>query len=249
MQDAPGGKDGEGALDNYQKAIEFYEPIVLRGKETKKLLDLTAMVVANLCVSYIMTSQNMQAEEIMKQLEQEEVKALEESSTKSVRLHILRSTMHCLLVTLPCAGQLSSPGVRASLAHQATLLLIDVCLLVQVIHLCIVNLVIGTLYCAKANYEFGIGRVMKALEPLDRKLETDTWYYAKRCFLALVDGLAKHMITLNDKIFEDVLLFLDKVHVAGKETPASFNPMEKSSRTVATEARMLKRTLLKIRDC
>lgn len=135
------------------------------------------------------------------------------------------------------------------MAHQVTLLLIDVCLLVQVIHLCIVNLVIGTLYCAKANYEFGIGRVMKALEPLDRKLETDTWYYAKRCFLALVDGLAKHMITLNDKIFEDVLLFLDKVHAAGKEIPASFNPMEKSSRTVATEARMLKRTLLKIRDC
>ena len=29
-------------------------------------------------------------------------------------------------------------------------------------HLCIINLVIGTLYCAKGNFEFGIGRVMKA---------------------------------------------------------------------------------------
>jgi tetratricopeptide repeat protein 30 len=28
-------------------------------------------------------------------------------------------------------------------------------------HLCIVNLVIGTLYCAKGNFEFGISRVMK----------------------------------------------------------------------------------------
>ena len=37
-------------------------------------------------------------------------------------------------------------------------------------HLCIVNLVIGTLYCAKGNYEFGIGRIMKSLEPYQRKV-------------------------------------------------------------------------------
>lgn len=77
-------------MDNYQKAIKFYEPIVLRGKDKKKMLDLTAMVVANLSVSYIMNSQNMQAEEIMKQLEAEEDKALEDSSDKSVRLHACR---------------------------------------------------------------------------------------------------------------------------------------------------------------
>jgi tetratricopeptide repeat protein 30 len=46
-------------------------------------------------------------------------------------------------------------------------------------HLCIVNLVIGTLYCAKGNFEFGVSRVMKSLEPYDKKLGTDTWYYAK----------------------------------------------------------------------
>jgi tetratricopeptide repeat protein 30 len=37
-------------------------------------------------------------------------------------------------------------------------------------HLCIVNLVIGTLYCAKGNYEFGISRIMKSLEPFDKKV-------------------------------------------------------------------------------
>lgn len=37
-------------------------------------------------------------------------------------------------------------------------------------HLCIVNLVIGTLYCAKGNYEFGISRIMKSLEPFNRKV-------------------------------------------------------------------------------
>lgn len=44
-----------------------------------------------------------------------------------------------------------------------------------VFHLCIVNLVIGTLYCAKGNFEFGISRIVKSLEPYDKKLGTDTW--------------------------------------------------------------------------
>jgi hypothetical protein len=37
-------------------------------------------------------------------------------------------------------------------------------------HLCIVNLVIGTLYCAKGNYEFGISRIIKSLEPFNKKV-------------------------------------------------------------------------------
>ena len=53
------------------------------------------------------------------------------------------------------------------------------------------NLVIGTLYCAKGNFEFGVTRVIKSLEPYDRKLSTDTWHYAKRCLLALAETLAK----------------------------------------------------------
>jgi hypothetical protein len=39
----------------------------------------------------------------------------------------------------------------------------------QFFHLCIVNLVIGTLYCAKGNYEFGVSRIMKSLEPYNKK--------------------------------------------------------------------------------
>lgn len=45
----------------------------------------------------------------------------------------------------------------------------------QLYHLCIVNLVIGTLYCAKSNYKFGISRIMKSLEPFEKKLSPDTW--------------------------------------------------------------------------
>ena len=93
-------------------------------------------MLANLCVAYIMTSQNEEAEELMRRVEREEERG---DPTK------------------------------------------------QAFHLCIINLVIGTLYCAKGNFEFGISRVMKALEPYPKKLGTDTWFYAKRAFLALAD--------------------------------------------------------------
>ena len=75
----------------------------------------------------------------------------------------------------------------------------------QCFHLCIVNLVIGTLYCTKGNYEFGISRVIKSLEPYDKKLETDTWFYAKRCVVALLDLLCKHMITVPDSTLDEVM--------------------------------------------
>ena len=37
-------------------------------------------------------------------------------------------------------------------------------------HLCIVNLVIGTLYCAKGNFQFGLSRIIKSLEPYHKKV-------------------------------------------------------------------------------
>ena len=61
------------------------------------------------------------------------------------------------------------------------------------------------------NYEFGISRIIKSLEPYDKKLGTDTWYYAKRCFLALAESLAKHMLSLQDSTYEEIKRFLDDV--------------------------------------
>lgn len=49
----------------------------------------------------------------------------------------------------------------------------------------------------QGNYEFGISRIMKSLEPYDKKLGTDTWYYTKRCFLGLALTMAKSMVTLK----------------------------------------------------
>ena len=188
--------------EKYKEATTFYEPIVKNHYDN--LLSLSAVILANLCVAYIMTGQNEEAEELMRRLEKaEEVAAYREADRKFY-------------------------------------------------HQCIVNVVIGTLYCSKGNYEFGIGRVMKALEPFAQKLSPDTWYYVKRCFLSLLENMAKQMLLIRDAIIDDCIQFLDSCEFYGVgikacvEAPLEAEPMHPGRNTVAWEARLLKALLLKI---
>uniref|UniRef100_A0A8C6UCN8 Tetratricopeptide repeat protein 30 n=1 Tax=Neogobius melanostomus TaxID=47308 RepID=A0A8C6UCN8_9GOBI len=168
--------------NKYKEAIGFYEPIVR--KHYDNILNVSAVVLANLCVSYIMTSQNEEAEELMRKIEKEEEQISYDDPDK------------------------------------------------KVFHLCIVNLVIGTLYCAKGNYDFGISRVIKSLEPYNKKLGTDTWFY--------------HMVMLRDAVVQECVQFLQHCEVYGKEVPAIIEaPLEESQvhigkNTVTYEARVLK---------
>jgi tetratricopeptide repeat protein 30 len=115
--------------------------------------------------------------------------------------------------------------------------------------LCIVNLVIGTLYCAKGNFEFGISRIIKSLEPYNKKLDPDTWYYAKRCFLALIDNLSKHMLYAKDSTYTEIMQFLDSAEIHGKKIyTKAFDGGETHSSTVAHEARVLKKAFMRLRD-
>lgn len=83
----------------FKEATGFYEPLVKQSYEN--LLQVSAIVLANLCVSYIMTGMNEEAEELMRKIEKEEEQlAYADPDRKTY-------------------------------------------------HLCIVNLVIGTLYCVK----------------------------------------------------------------------------------------------------
>ncbi len=116
---------------------------------------------------------------------------------------------------------------------------------------------IGTLYCAKGNFEFGISRIIKSLDPYDKKLHTDTWYYAKRCFLALAENMSKHMLILKDSSMDEILEFLDKAELAGQKVPSVIGPQvdlgdgedgEGSQHTVAFEARQMKNLFLKLYD-
>jgi tetratricopeptide repeat protein 30 len=118
----------------------------------------------------------------------------------------------------------------------------------QTFHLCIVNLVIGTLYCAKGNFEFGISRIIKSMEPYNKKLETDTWYYCKRCLLALTENLSKQMITIKDESFQEVINFLDEAERHGKNIKTSFEGNDAGESTVSSEARKMKRMFLKLQE-
>jgi tetratricopeptide repeat protein 30 len=187
----------------FTHAIRYYSPTYEEHKDQP--LNCSAIVLANLCVAYIMTSENNLAEDIMRNIEQAETRALQ-----------------------------SNPGK-------------------QPLHLCIVNLVIGTLYCAKGNFEFGISRIIKSLEPYHKKLMPDTWFYAKRCFLALAANLSKHMVILRDTTFDEILAFFDaaaaqgdkiRAHIAVDPTKQDNSPRN----TVRWEARVLKRLFLKLRD-
>jgi len=187
----------------YKEAIRYYEPAVK--KQSDNILSVAAIVLANLCVSYIMTSQNEEAEELMRKVEKEEERLAYQDPEK------------------------------------------------QCFHLCIINLVIGTLYCAKGNFEFGIGRVMKSLEPYQKKLGTDTWFYAKRCLLALAETLAKHMIMLKDDTFHEIISFLDGMDAHGKNVATKIQqhpdkPVDTNRYNVSFEARMIKKMYLKLRD-
>ncbi|XP_044264063.1 tetratricopeptide repeat protein 30A isoform X1 [Tribolium madens] len=190
--------------NKFKEATGFYEPLVK--KSYSEILNVNPIVLANLCVSYIMTSQNEEAEELMRKIEKEEDQmAIEEPDKKYF-------------------------------------------------HHCIVNLVIGTLYCSKGNYEFGISRVMKSLEPY-RKLGTDTWYYTKRCFLSLIENVAKHMIVLRDSVIQECISFLETCELHGKTirttaypTLSDENEIPNGKETVAYEARKIKCLLLKLQN-
>ena len=62
---------------------------------------MSAIVLANLCVSYIMTSQNEEAEELMRKIEKEEEQLAYEDPEKKV--------FHLCIVNL-VIGQFASPG-------------------------------------------------------------------------------------------------------------------------------------------
>ncbi|CAD8045108.1 unnamed protein product [Paramecium primaurelia] len=118
----------------------------------------------------------------------------------------------------------------------------------SVFHLCIVNLVIGTLYYSKNNYAFGIFRVIKSLEPYNKKINksnllqinTDTWYYVKRCFLALIEKIFH--------IMKSWIFSMQLINMANLFPLKLIHQKQLDDKnTVSYEARMIKRMFLKLR--
>ncbi|WKX90958.1 hypothetical protein Q1695_009643 [Nippostrongylus brasiliensis] len=102
----------------------------------------------------------------------------------------------------------------------------------------------------EGNFEFGISRVIKAMEPQERKLGTDTWYYAKRCLLATIETMSKHLVVIRDSVVHECLKFLSRFHGRGIPTvvdgPLTEGQVDPIKNTVTYEARLLKALLLQI---
>jgi tetratricopeptide repeat protein 30 len=186
----------------FREAIKYYMDVYNNATD---ILSIPASVIANLCVSLIMIQENEQAQDIIKQVEEDEAKAMA-----------------------------SNPDG-------------------QYFHVCIVNLIVGTLYCAKGNYEFGISRILVSFQNFHKRMNMDTWYYAKRCFLSLIENLAKQILCIPDKLFIELLNFLDEADKYGKNITTQIvdshtNEENAEKCTVSSEARLLKKMLLKIKD-
>ena len=212
----------------YKDAIRYYEQICK--KSYHSILSVQPSILANLCVAYIMCSENEEAEELMRLIEKEEEKT---NQTLQIQQSMEAKT----------AG--SSGGASAAAAPY---------------HLCIVNLVIGTLYCSKGNFEFGLSRIVKSFEPLAAKLNMDTWYYAKKNILTVLEYTAKAMFVMKTDFFDEIDSFLSacekegksvRVHIAGQtgvEGGGGEAVVEEWQNNVTYEARMLKQMLYKLKD-
>ena len=195
--------------DKFKEAITFYDPLF--HKDYYKVLDVSAIVLANLCVCYAMTKRREDAEKIMRLVEDAEEQLG------------------------PDAGGQQKPCEQSKSLHS-----------------CIIDLAIGPLYCSKSNYEFGISMIIKALQPYPRKLSADTWHYAKRCFLSLMENMSRQVVILRDSSIEECLQFLNNCELHGKtiraveESPLSPLDIESGKNTVTYEARLLKYLFLSI---
>lgn len=77
----------------FKEAIRYYEPIV---RQSERLLDIPAVVLANLCVAYIMTSQNSEAEDLMRTIERDELAAEQAGARPSYTLTVINASLGVL---------------------------------------------------------------------------------------------------------------------------------------------------------
>lgn len=146
---------------DYSESTAFYEGVTR--KYLDKILEVSAIVLANLSCCYILVQSNDEAEALISRIETQE----EELIKKIPEL--------------------------------------------KMYHLCIVNQVIGTMYCVKKNYSFGISRIIKSLtDNFSVRLGPDTWHYTKRCLLSMMEETVKQKLDVDEKMLKDCVHFLKK---------------------------------------
>ena len=67
--------------------------------------------------------------------------------------------------------------------------------------------------------------------------------------MSLYETLSKHMISIKDQIYQDILEFFDNCELNGKDIPINADPLSSTDHlTVSHEARLLKALYLKLMD-
>lgn len=178
----------------YDECTQLYESLKEK-VDPNSLLEVDADLLSCLCVAYVLKGRNGDAEALIKNVEAEELEELASRADQS-----------------GFAGLPYNKGGRDNDT--------DVADRFETSHLCRINLCIGTLYCVKNNYKFGLMRMFKSLEPLDSNLNSENWLHVKRCILALLDGHCKQMIWANDDILNLVVSFLKQCEEYGVQVEA-----------------------------
>lgn len=176
-------------------------------------------VLCNLCVSYILTGRNRDAEDLIKEIEQIEEPDYGQT-TGSIMFH----------------RKLSGDE---NLQHE------------QMSRLTQVNLAIGTLYCVKGNHEFGLMRIFKSLEPVEEKLNAQTWRQASKCILSTLDKHCRQMICIRDELFDQIVSFLVQCEIHGiyirlRARDGSEEASEDGKNSVTSQARQLRAIVLSL---
>lgn len=225
----------------FKEVLLFYEPFIR--DNFKHLLRVDPMVIANLCVSYVLIGQNEDAQELMRKVELEENELVNGDKThqsnddgNQLQSNSKRQVARQTLIKLKNGPRLSSMEddletkqtidniiYDSDTDHQNRLSAYDQQQSIPM-HSCIINLVIGTLYCVKYNYEFGITRIIKSVEPVEKKLNRDTWFYAKRCILSMLENICKMTTVVSDIVLIQCIDFLMECEKYGLTIKASSKP-------------------------
>ena len=213
------------------------------------LLDVPPSAVANLCVCYVMGAQNEAAEELLRRVEDETAAAMAEGQgggevgATFVPPH--QSLADLALGTLYCSKGGCHRGLRARRTSAASAAAQQV--LTSPLLPCLLPDIPG-------NFEFGLARVMRALEPAGAGgIDAPRWHVVLLCLLAALDQAAKHMLVLKDAMVADLLAFLQDVEAAGRGMPVLAGHRGSGGggapqQTVASQARAVRDLLMKMHE-
>lgn len=181
----------------FEECVQLYESL-LNSVDSDSLLRVDADVLSCLCVAYVLTGRNGDAETLIKSVEAEELDVIADDQHQSeiVGLYLNDASLN---------GENKVDLIEDQ--RNAS-------------HLCKINLHIGTLYCVKNNFKFGLMRMFKSLEPLRSNLDCESWFSVKRCILSLLDYHCKQMIWANDDILKLVSSFLAQCEKHGLQVEA-----------------------------